>query len=263
MNFLHSATALSLAVTATFAPTPAAPQPDVQQVETTQATKTLENVPDVVAPNIPNTVQWPLGATAPLPKRLDYSSLKKLAISASYPLYYEGRSVHPSSKTGGGHIDAALASSNYKSLKAHANTIAKDHGNDKPPADNRNFADCGAFVSSLLISTVDPQFPGLIVDQQREYLHGVQNKWKRVGITGDGKNDDLKIGDIFISNDWDGPDHIFIWLGTVHGEKNIIANASYGKDGSTTAHLPALEKNPIRRKGKDHMGRTYEIWRNG
>lgn len=191
----------------------------------------------------------------------DYSSPKRLAISLSFPLFGSGENPYPSSYTGGGKTDRILASRQYYDAKSRAEAIAKTADNTLPPSGTRNFADCGAFVATVVINTIDPEYPGLFVSRQRDYVHNPRNGWVKVGNSEEADRSSLKIGDVFISSADQRSGHTWIWLGRVGGQDDVIADASFGTDESSTAHLPVLRQNPLTDKGKDSRGREYDIWR--
>lgn len=206
---------------------------------------------------------WERGEKSPLAQNADYTSAKSLAVSLSYPIYGDGSKSHPASFTGGGRIDAELASNVYKDVKTRARAVAKDFNNRYPPSDIANYADCGAFVASIIINLIDPDFPGLLVDRQREYVEQPQNGWGKVADGENYEESELQTGDLFISKNSAEPDHVWMWLGEVNGHQNVIADASFGREGSPSAYLPSLRINPLQSAPQDSRGRSYEIWRYG
>lgn len=204
---------------------------------------------------------WPKGDKRPLADSADFSSLKSLSVSLSYPLYSNGRETHPAAFTGGGDNDIRLASSSYKGAKRKAHLLAAKRNSKFPPSATRNFADCGAFISTVINTYVDSNFPGLLVRRQRAYLEQPTNGWKKISVAGDYDPAALMTGDIFVSKRGAISDHAFIWLGNVSGYKNVIAQAAYAPTGSPYAHLPALRVNEIGPKESDSQDRLYEVWR--
>ncbi|GAA1410572.1 hypothetical protein AUR04nite_12620 [Glutamicibacter uratoxydans] len=198
------------------------------------------------------------GLLAPEP---DFSSPKSLAISLSFPLFGLGDKPYPASYTGGGNADQVLASKQYYEAKARAHSIALAANNLVPPNSTRNFADCGAFVATVIVNTVDPSYPGLLVYKQRAYVQNPSNGWVKVGSSTTPNKNTLKVGDVFISSAEQRSGHTWIWLGRVDGIDNVIADASFGTDESSTAHLPVLRRNPIDGAREDARGREYDIWR--
>lgn len=209
----------------------------------------------------PEVQKWPRGSTKPLAKNADFSNMKNLAISLSYPLFDGGFQTHPAAFTGGGENDRVYVAAPYQEAKIRARAKAIANGNPYPPSDTRNFADCGAFVSTLVINFLDPDFPGLLVQRQRAYVENPLNGWKKISRNGQFNRKKLQPGDIFISTPGPYSGHMYMWLGTIDDQKNIIAQASYAPEGSSSAHLPALRVNPINSGQKDPQGRSYEVWR--
>lgn len=216
-------------------------------------------VQPTVSPEPPT--EWIRGDKKPLANSADFSNLKNLAISLSYPLYEEGQRTHPAAYTGGGEIDTQLVAEPYKVAKSQARYIALASNSKSPPSELRNFADCGAFVATVIINYLDPDFPGLLVHKQLEYVKKPKNGWKKVSVDGGYNPSNLVPGDIFISNLGSVSNHVFMWLGTVDGHENTIAQAAYAPEGAAYAHLPALRENPIEPKKPDLQGRKYEVWR--
>lgn len=213
-------------------------------------------------PTSPETKKvWTKGDKRPLADSADFSSLKSLAVSLSYPLYNKGRETHPAAFTGGGDNDIRLASSAYKGAKHKAHLLAVSRNSQFPPSNTRNYADCGAFISTIINTFVDSNFPGLLVWRQRAYLEQPSNGWKKISVVGDYDPASLRTGDIFVSKRSTVSDHAFMWLGNVGGFENVIAQAAYAPPGSSFAHLPALRVNEIGPKESDSQGRRYEVWR--
>lgn len=221
------------------------------QPPTVSATPTPESRP---------SPDWRHGDPRPLAAEPDYSSLKSLAISLSYPLYEDGQETHPAAYTGGGSVDQDLASKPYREAKERANAIARGASSAQAPATTRNFADCGAFVATLVINFLDPHFPGLLVNRQLDYVEDPANGWKQVSVDGNYDPQALRTGDIFISTADAPSGHMWVWLGTVDGVKDVIAQAAYGPEGSS-AYLPSLHRIPIQPGEADPQGRHYEVWR--
>lgn len=244
--FLIAVIALGLFASFQIVKNPVSTIPSQQEADLQSETLDTQNLPS-----------YP-GLLSPKP---NYSSLKHLAISLSFPLFDSGRRAYPASFTGGGDIDRALASRQYYEAKARAESLALGTDNQIPPSSVRNFADCGAFVATVVINTIDPDYPGLFVYKQRHYVQNKSNGWRKVGTTTKPLSYTPKIGDIFISNAETRSGHTWIWLGDVDGKRDVIADASYSSDESSTARLPGLRISPLVGKTEDTRGREYDIWR--
>lgn len=204
---------------------------------------------------------WSEGDKEPLAASPDFANLKSFTVSLSYPLYRNGRETHPAAFTGGGDNDIRLASDAYKRAKLQAHQMAVRKNSQVPPSYERNFADCGAFIATIINTYLDPKFPGLLVRRQRAYLEQPSNGWQQISVDGDYDPTALKTGDIFVSTKSANSDHAFIWLGKVDRHDNVIAQAAFAPLGSPFAHLPALRANEIGPKAADSQGRQYEVWR--
>lgn len=204
---------------------------------------------------------WVAGDHSPLAPSADYTNAISLATSLAYPAYQGGEDIHPAAFTGGGRVDQIMASDPYTAAKVRANRKATQVKNPIPPAMKRNFADCGAFVATVIINTIDPNYPGLLVREQKDYLEQPKNGWTKLASKSRFKPDALEPGDVFVAVQDGAADHIWIWLGDQNGERNLIAQASYGPDGSRLAHLPALKTMPIAPGQPDNLGRYYDVWR--
>ncbi|QZY53123.1 hypothetical protein [Leucobacter tenebrionis] len=203
------------------------------------------------------------GGPAALPKTLDYSSPADLAVSVSYPLYKGGRKADPRAFTGGGPVDAEMASENYKKLKKDAYEIAKKAGSELPPWPDESYANCSAFTGAVVIATIDPEFPGNLVRDQREYMSDPFSGWRKVGDSSDYRQEDLLPGDLFLTPKGTRLAHTWMWIGEHDGVENVVAQAAYGSEGNSGARLPSLQIDPLQNSddGTDGMGRSYEIWR--
>lgn len=204
---------------------------------------------------------WVAGDRSPLAVAADYTNVISLATTLAYPTYQDGEEIHPAAYTGGGQVDQTLASDSYTAAKVRANQKATQANNPISPATKRNFADCGAFVATVIINTIDPDFPGLLVRKQQAYLEDPGNGWDKVASKSNFDPDTLKPGDLFVAVQDEVADHTWIWLGEHDGKKNLIAQASYGPEGSRLAHLPALKTIPIDPGQPDSLNRYYDVWR--
>ena len=205
------------------------------------------------------------------PSTPDYSSAAALAISLSYPLYGPskeyGEKSHPYAYTGGGDNDQKLVSSSYKQARDRAIAMTANTWNSSRPLRDRSWANCSAFTGTVINNTLDPNFPSNLVRNQYAYINKPENGWVNIGSAANYRPEKYEPGDIFISNggglsslpDEEGG-HTFIWIGDYNGLKEVIAESSYGSEGSTGAKLPVLRINALK-DGTDSRGRDYEVWR--
>ena len=210
-------------------------------------------------------------ATAKIPRLKpattpNYSSPRALALSLSYPLYGSGKSLgvksNPDAFTGGGDKDRPRVHASYKTARARAVTRTATQANVSHPRADRYWANCSAFTATVINNTVDPAFPSNLVRNQYAYITQKGSGWKKVGATANYRPQDYRAGDIFIttSSGRITSGHTFMWIGDYGGLKEVVAEASYGKEGSKTARMPALRKNVVKKKA-DGFGRVYEVWR--
>ncbi len=216
----------------------------------------------------------PLAAKAPaapvsLAAKPNYSSVKNLALSLSYPLFEAGQKPHPASYTGGGPVDRDLAAPAFYAAKERARSEASKAGNSSLPYSKSAFANCSAFTATVIVNTVDASFPGNLVSNQVAYVENPSNGWKKIATSETYNPKDLKPGDLFLhkyspDNPSTSTGHTWMWIGDYGGVKDVVAEASYGKPGSSSARLPALRIDPIQtsgKPGKDRIGRVYDVWR--
>ncbi len=205
------------------------------------------------------------------PSTPDYSSPVALAISLSFPLYGSskdyGAKAHPFAYTGGGDNDQKFVRSSYMQARARAVEITKGTWDSSRPFADRSWANCSAFTGTVINDTVDPNFPSNLVRNQYAYINKPENGWVKVGSAADYRPEKYKPGDIFISNGGglsslpeEEGGHTFMWIGDYKGLKEVVAEASFGSDGSSIARLPSLHINVIK-DGTDSKGRHYEVWR--
>ncbi len=195
------------------------------------------------------------------PNQADFESLTSLSYSLSYPLGEDDSRPNPDSYTQGGNSDVLKTLDSYRLAKYKAYYIAKAHDNSSLPLLETSFANCSAFTATVIINTLDPDFPGNYVRNQRDYVNGTEDGWVKVARGENYNKNKLRAGDVFISRESNRPGHTWIWLGMINGVDSIVAEASYGPKGSATAHLPSLRVVPLDSQGRDSQGRTYDIWR--
>ena len=199
-------------------------------------------------------------------KNPNYSSPRSLALSLSYPLYGTGKNKgvksSPTAFTGGGNKDRKQIYPSYQKARTRAVRQVVGHANTSLPRDDRYWANCSAFTATVINNTIDPAFPSNLVRNQYAYITQKGSGWKKVGTTGKYRPQDYRAGDIFIttSSGRIKSGHTFMWIGNYGGLKEVVAEASYGKDGSKSARMPALRKNVVKKKA-DGYGRVYEVWR--
>ena len=198
------------------------------------------------------------------PSKADFSSPKALAISLSYPLYKApgkelGQFYDPNAFTSGGPIDRKLVHPSYQQARNRAVDVTRGYAAPITPRSDRFWADCAAFTGTVVNNLIDHSYPGNLVSAQRTYLTEKGSGWKIIGTSSNYRPQDYKAGDIFITAaGYQG--HTFMWVGDYKGVKNVVAEASYGTEGSSTAHMPGLHINKVT-KAKDGRGRAYEVWR--
>ncbi|QZY52263.1 FG-GAP repeat domain-containing protein [Leucobacter tenebrionis] len=207
-------------------------------------------------------------ATAP-PSKPDYASAGRLAVSLSFPLYGTGtaygKKSHPDSFTGGGSLDRPRVHKSYQQARTRAVGLTKGTGNISMPRDDRYWANCSSFTATVVNNTLDPSFPSNLTLNQWHYVTKPQNGWKKIGTTADYRPQDYKAGDIFLTRPFKlangkASGHTFMWVGDHGGLKEVVAEASYGGEGSKTARMPALHVNALKTE-KDRTGRSYDVWR--
>lgn len=191
----------------------------------------------------------------------DFGSTLDLVESIAFPLYQDGSAVDPDAHTDGGNFDLARAGDSYVEARMRQRVIAGTAGNAWDVGIDRNFADCGGFIGTVVTNTIDPRFPWRLTARQAEYMRDPANDWKKIGDTENFAPDSYRLGDVFTTEG-----HTLIWIGDYAGRENVIAQASWAPSTNPTfAYLPQLmeysPKNPENGNFADHRGRDYEVFR--
>ncbi|QZY53120.1 FG-GAP repeat domain-containing protein [Leucobacter tenebrionis] len=128
------------------------------------------------------------------------------------------------------------------------------------------WADCGGYVATVVKNMVDPHFPWLLTNRQRQYLEDPTNGWTKVGDTHDYRPSDYQPGDVMV-----GSGHIMFWVGDWQGRSEVVNDASLSFDETTRSgkmpgfRIAALTPGISKETGKpamvDGVKRHYEVYR--
>lgn len=146
---------------------------------------------------------------------VDTSDTVNLAVQISYQTTAE-------SKTGGDQMGTSKAKPEYVEAKKKAQEIGSVDGLANL------YASCDRAVATVVINTMDTEFPWGNVAVQRNYMEDNPNKWQKYTSISE-----AKAGDVWITNpSHDGSGHAMMFLGNVNGTEYIM-HASYSSRGNS------------------------------
>lgn len=193
----------------------------------------------------------------------DVQSAVDLAIQLSTPLHGNGVRPDPRSfvnRDGVTRDDQAIASDDY--LEAREDAIAAASAELNPYLPEQRtlvYAHCSQFLSTVILNTIDPMYPGDLTQHQYTYMRNPNNGWMQVGTSENYAPDEYHPGDIFLTR---GAGHTFMWVGPYGGHPDVVAEASFAPPGAEQQRLPSLKRYSIdRNSGLDAQGRGYDVWR--
>lgn len=192
----------------------------------------------------------------------DTQSAVDLAIRLATPLGPKGK-ADPKSFVNRGDVvrdDRDLAGAYYRTERNNAIRVASAAGNPfLPEEDRRRYAHCSQYMSTVILNTIDPMYPGDLTAHQYPYMKNPANGWVQVGTSESYDPSTYKPGDVFLTR---GPGHTFMWIGEHGGYSDVVAEASFAAEDSAQLKLPSLKRYSINTNtGIDGDGRAYDVWR--
>jgi len=170
---------------------------------------------------------------------VDTSDSVNLAIQIAYPTVDESR-------TGGDQMGTSKAKPEYVTAKDKAQQIGSKDG--MPSL----YASCDRAVATVVINTMDPNYPWGNIVTQRKYAESNPNKWKKYSNLSEAKP-----GDVWITKPGhDGGGHTVMYLGTINGQ-DMIMHASYSQRGNSRVAALQPRASYISDAMTDKSGRGY------
>lgn len=170
---------------------------------------------------------------------VDSTDTVNLAVSIAYPTTAESR-------TGSDQMGTSKAKPEYVAAKDKAQEIGSKDG--LPSL----YASCDRAVATVVINTMDPQYPWGNIVVQRKYAESNPNKWKKYTSLSEAKP-----GDVWITREGhDGGGHTVMYLGTINGQ-DMIMHASYSQRGNSRVAALQPRADYISDTLTDKGGRSY------
>ena len=160
----------------------------------------------------------------------DLSSTVALAVSAVWPPAQHQQAVCGNDPSG------ACAKPEYKDIRAKL----AEKGLTWP-----NYADCGMFVATMVIPTLDKEFPQAGTAVQYPYMMEHSDKWKPYY-----SKSEAQPGDVWITKPGE-MGHVVLWVGQQED------GASYTAEASWDSHSGKLQPDRFNDSLVDEMGRQY------
>ena len=160
----------------------------------------------------------------------DLSSTVSLAVSAVWPPAQHQQAVCGNDPSG------ACAKPEYKDIRAKL----AEKGLTWP-----NYADCGMFVATMVIPTLDKEFPQAGTAVQYPYMMEHSDKWKPYY-----SKSEAQPGDVWITKPGE-MGHVVLWVGQQED------GASYTAEASWDSHSGKLQPDRFNDSLVDEMGRQY------
>ena len=160
----------------------------------------------------------------------DLSSTVALAVSAVWPPAQHQQAVCGNDPSG------ACAKPEYKDIRAKL----AEKGYTWP-----NYADCGMFVATMVIPTLDKEFPQAGTAVQYPYMMEHSDKWKPYY-----SKSEAQPGDVWITKPGE-MGHVVLWVGQQED------GASYTAEASWDSHSGKLQPDRFNDSLVDEMGRQY------
>ena len=165
-----------------------------------------------------------------------------LATQIAYPTI-------PESRTGGEQLGKSKAKPEYIKAKEQAEQIGSKDWYEGL------YASCDRAVATVVINTMDKDFPWGNIVEQRKYMDN-SSKWTKYTSVSEAKG-----GDVWVTQPkHDGGGHIVMYLGNVNG-KDMIMHASYSSRGNSRVAGLQERKTYISDAMTDKSGRSYYGYR--
>lgn len=195
----------------------------------------------------------------------DFSSQLALMRSISYPIASTGK-ANPDSWVYGLRRDEEKMYDSYRKARLASKQAHLDVASSRNAPKQSGWADCGAYVATIVKNTVDPHFPWLLTNVQQDYLRDTSNGWVKVGDTHDYRPGDYQTGDVLM-----GHGHVMLWVGDHDGFTEVVNDASFSRNTEKlTGRMPGfreinLKQGTDSQDGKpamvDASNRSYEVFR--
>lgn len=165
-----------------------------------------------------------------------------LAIQIAYPTI-------PESRTGSDQLGTSKAKPEYIKAKEQAEQLGSKDWYEGL------YASCDRAVATVVINTMDQDFPWGNIVEQRKYMDK-SSKWTQYTSISE-----AKAGDVWVTKpSHDGGGHIVMYLGNVNG-KDMIMHASYSSRGNSRVAGLQERKTYISDSMTDKGGRGYYGYR--
>lgn len=195
----------------------------------------------------------------------DYSSQLALMKSISYSITSDG-SAPTDSYVYGMNRDKEDLYGSYREARERSVQQHIEAGATRNIPQMSSWADCGGYLATVLKNTVDPHFPWVNTNAQKEYLADPANGWVKVGDTNNYRPQDYKPGDVMTS---DG--HNMFWVGNWNGFTEVVNDAALSRDTATRSgrmpsfHEAGFRQSPSQSAGKnvvvDWSKKVYDVYR--
>lgn len=176
---------------------------------------------------------------------LDLSNIANLAVSVAYDPKNKEFAGHEAIDEGGCPTTAAA-----QALRAKAISIAGEGGTET--------TDCGKFVASVIVTTVDPTYPIQSTFAQEPYCQSHTDKWEQVFSNASlsdiiSQKDKLQPGDVFFCTN-----HTFLYVGNeaIKAQFNYVSDNYCIVGASLNQHGPSIQTLEWQNSSK-----TYSVYR--